>query len=131
MSFPRRILAMYFKSEDFPASVPPRRRMVYDSSALFFGVLTIPCLRNFTSLGNTIRTDASKVLLKLLNSQAVTGVGSGVGGARRIADRLVRRDFVTGRTATDSVVTHDFEFRGKTRGPDSTSTVVDIAGVML
>jgi hypothetical protein len=105
--------------------------MVYDASALFFGSLTIPCLRKLTSLENTIRTDTSNVVLKLLNIQAVTGVRSGVACASRIAARLVGRDFVTRRIAADSVVIHDSEFCGKTCGLSPTSSVVDIAGVVL
>lgn len=84
--------------------------MVYDVFALFFGDLMIPCLRRFTSLGNTIRTDISKMLLKLLYSQAVIGVRSSVVWVGRTMDGVVGKHFVTGRTATGSVIIHDLEF---------------------
>ena len=119
-------MAINFKSEDFPAPVPPTRRIVYDAFALFFNVLTIPCLRKFTSLENTVRIDTPKMLLKLLDNQAATGVRSGVSGASRIVGRIVGKYFVTGGTATGSAITHNYEFYGKTRrlGPTSTSVVI-------
>jgi hypothetical protein len=104
---------------------------VYDAFSSFFGGLTIPCLRKSTSLGNTVRTDTSKMLLQLLNSQAVTGVRGSMDWASKIDDRLVGQDFVTGRNTTESVVIHDSEFCGKTRGVGSTSTVVDTTEVIL
>ena len=119
---------MYFRSEDFPTPVPPTRRMVYD---LFFGVLTIPYLRNFASLVSTVRTDTSKVLLKLLDSQAVTGVGSKVAWADNIVGRFVGKGSATGRIASNSVVIHASEPCGRTHGLGSTSTVVSFAGVTL
>jgi hypothetical protein len=67
----------------------------------------------------------------ILNSQAVTGVRGSMDWASKIADRLVGQDFVTGRNTTESVVIHDSEFCGKTRGVGSTSTVVDITEVIL
>ena len=104
---------------------------MYDVFALFFGDLTIPCLRKLTSLVSTVRTNTSKVLLKLLGSQAVTGVGSRVAWAGNIVDRFVGKGFVTGRTASNSVVIHASELCGETHGLGSTSTVVDLAGVIL
>jgi hypothetical protein len=50
----------------------------YDAFVLSFGGVTIPCLRNAISLGNTVRTDTTKMLLQLLNGQAVTGVRGSV-----------------------------------------------------
>ena len=46
---------MNFKSEDFPTPASPTRRMVYGAFALFFVVLTIPCLRKFTALRNMVQ----------------------------------------------------------------------------
>ena len=127
MSFPRRTLAINFKSEDFPAPGSPTRRIVYAAFALFFNVLTIPCLREFTSLKNAIRMNTPKVLLKLLDNQAVTGSRSGVSWVGRIVGRVAGKLFVTGRTATGSVSIHNCEFGGKTRSLGSTSTTVHIA----
>ena len=127
MPLPRRTLAINFKSEDFPGPVPPTRRMVYDAFALFFNVLTIPCKRKFSSLGNTVRIDPPKVLLKLLNNQTATGVRSGVSWASGIVGRVVGTHFVAGRTATGSVITHNHDFYRKTRSLGSTSPSVDIA----
>ena len=52
---------MSSKTEDFPTPVSPTRRIVY---ALFCDVLTIPHLRDFTSLRNKVRSDALNVPLK-------------------------------------------------------------------
>ena len=122
---------MNFKSEDFSALVSPTRRMVYGAFASFFGAVMIPCLRRFMSLGNTVRTNMSMVLLNLLGSPAVMGVRSGVTWVSRIVDRVVRKVIATGRNATESVIIHGSEFCGKTRGFGSTSTMVDIALEML
>lgn len=56
---------MSSESEDFPTPISPRRRMVYGAFAVFFEVLMIPFLRDSTSLGSTVRTDASKRLLRI------------------------------------------------------------------
>ena len=104
---------------------------MYDAFVLFFGGLTIPCLRNFTSLETTVRTNTPRMLIQLLNSQAVTGVWSSVDCASRIVDRVVEKDFVTGRTATNSVAIHDYKTCGNTRSLGLISTAVDIAGPML
>ena len=90
MSLPRRTLAINFKNADFSESVSPTRRILYDAFALFFNVLTIQCLREFTSLGNTIRIGTPKVLLKLLDDQAVTEVKSGLSWASRIVEGKLR-----------------------------------------
>ncbi len=58
-----RILAINSKTEDFPTPVSPTRRMVYVAFALFFDVLTMPFLRDSTSLKDTVRTDAPKAML--------------------------------------------------------------------
>jgi len=104
---------------------------VYDAFVLFFGDLTIPCLRNFTSLENRVRTDMPRMLLQSLNSQGVTKVWSSVDCASRIVDRVVGKDFVTGRTANNSVAIRDYKFCGKTHSLGLISTAVDIAGPML
>ncbi len=54
---------MSSKTEDFPTPVSPTRRMVYGGVAVFFDVLTIPFLRDCTSLENELRADASKASL--------------------------------------------------------------------
>ena len=54
---------MNSNSEDFPVPVSPTRRMVYGTFSLFFDVLMIPFLRDSTSLGDTVRTDARKLSL--------------------------------------------------------------------
>ncbi len=72
-----------------------------------------------------------KDTVELLDSQAVTGVRSGVAWASRIVDRAVEKVFVTGRNAAASVLVHGSEFCGKTRGLGSTSIDVDIAWAML
>ena len=77
------------------------------------------------SLGNTVRIDTPKVILKLLDNQALTGVRSGASWASRIVGRVVGVHFVTGRTG--SVIIHNCEFCGKTRSLGSTSTAADIA----
>jgi len=51
MSLPVRTLAINCKNEDFPTPGSPTRRVVF---GLFFDVLTIPFLRDFTSLGNLL-----------------------------------------------------------------------------
>ena len=102
-----------------------------DAFVLFFGGLTIPCLRKFTSLGNMVRTDTPRMLLQLLNSQAVTRVWSSVDCAGRIVDRVVGKDSVTRRTAANSAAIHDYKFCGKTRSLGLISTAVDIAGPMV
>jgi len=104
---------------------------VYGAFDLFFGGLTIPCLRRFTLLENTVRTDMPRVLLQLLNRQVVTRVWSSVDRASRIVDRVVGKYFVTGGTATNSVAIHNYTFYGKTHSLGSISTAVDIAGLML
>ena len=91
---------MTVKSEDLSKPVPPTRRMVYDAFALCFGAVMIPCLSKFMSLGNTVRTDISTMLLKLLGSPAVIGIRSGVAWASRIAERASNKDIATRRTAT-------------------------------
>jgi len=78
-----------------------------------------------------VRTNTPRLLLRLLNSQAVTGVWSSVDCTSRIVDRVVGKDFVTGRTVTNSVAIHDYKFCGKTRSLGLISTAVDIAGPML
>lgn len=90
---------MNSKTEDFPTPISPTRRMVYGAFALFFNVLTIPCLRDSTSLEDIVRTDAPKILLKSLNSRVGTGVRSGPAWASRNVDRFAEGDFFTGRTA--------------------------------
>jgi len=131
MSLPRRTLAIIFKSEELSALYVPTRRIVYDAFVLFFGGLTIPCLRNLTSLENTVRTDTPRVLLRILNRQVGSRVWSSVDCAIRIVDRVVGKDFVTGRIATNSVAIHNYKFYGKTRSLGLISTAVDIAGPML
>jgi hypothetical protein len=59
---------MSSKSEDFPVPIPPTRMIVYTVSALFFDVLIIPFLRDSTSLGNTVKSDTSKMSFYLLES---------------------------------------------------------------
>ena len=87
---------MNSKTKDFPTPVSPTRRIVYGLFALLLDVLTIPCLIESTSLkGNTIRTDASKGLLKSLENRDVIG---GPAQAGRIVNRTIGRIFVTGRT---------------------------------
>ena len=122
---------MNFKNADFWTSVPPTRRMVYDAFALFFGAVMIPCLRRFVSLGNTVRTDNSTMLLKLLRRPPVVGVRSGVAWASRIAERAVDKDIATGRTATESVVVHGSEYCEETRSLGPSSTAVEIAWEVL
>ena len=118
---------MNFKSKDFSTPVLPTRRIVYDAFGLFFGAVMNPYLIRFLRLGNTVRTDMSTMLLKLLGRPAVIGVRGGVAWASRIAERAVDMDIATGRTATESVIVHGSEYCGKTRGLGSTSTAVDIA----
>jgi hypothetical protein len=77
-----------------------------------------------------VRSDTPKMLLQLLNSQAISGVRTSVDWTHRVVDRVVGQAFVTGRTAADSVATHDYKFCGKTRSLGLTSTTVDIAGPM-
>jgi len=101
---------------------------MYGALVLFFGGL---CLRKCTLLKNTVRTDTPRMLLQLLKSQAVTGDWSSVECASRIVDRVVGKDFITGRTATNSVAIHDYKFYGKTRSSGLISTAVDFAGPML
>ena len=83
-------------------------------------------LKEIIGARNTIRIDMSKMLLKLLGSQAVIGVRSGVAWASRIAERAVYKVI-----ASESVVVRDSEQCGKTRRPGSTSTAVDIARKVL
>ena len=52
---------MNSRSEDFPVPVSPTRRMVYGPFSLFFDVLMIPFLRDSTSLGDIVRTDAREM----------------------------------------------------------------------
>jgi len=52
---------MSSKTEDFPTPDSPTRRIVYGAFALFFDVLTIPSLRDFTSLEKRVSTIASKM----------------------------------------------------------------------
>ena len=73
---------MNFKSEVFPTPVSPTRRMVYGAFALFFAVLTIPYLRKFTRLRNTVRASTSKMFLELLNRSNMARVN-------RIVDRVI------------------------------------------
>ena len=115
---------MNFKNEVFPTPVSPTRRMVYGAFALFLGVLTIPCSRQFTPLRDTIRISTPKVLLELLNTSSAVR-------ASRIVGKVVGKDFGTGKFTTDSVIIHDSEFGGKTRGLGSISTALDMAGRML
>ena len=112
------------KSEDFPALIPPTRRMVYGAFALFFAVVTIPCLRKFTRLTNKVRASTSEMLLTLLNR-------SNMAWASRIIDRVVGKDFGAGRNITDSVIVHDSKFCGKTRCLGSTSTAFNMVGLIL
>jgi len=56
---------MNSKIEDFPTPVSPTRRMLYGAIALFFDVLIIPFLREFTSLGNRVRTDAPEEIITI------------------------------------------------------------------
>jgi len=63
MSLPAKTLARNSKTEDFPTPVSPTRRIVYGAFALFFDVLTIPLLRDSTSLDNRVRTIALKMEL--------------------------------------------------------------------
>ena len=122
---------MTFKSEYFAGTHPPARRMVYDAFALCFGAVMIPCVSKFLLLGDTVRTDISTILLKLLSSPVVIGVRSSVAWASRIAERAGDKDIATRRTATKSVVVHGSEDCGKTRGLGSTSTAVEIAWEVL
>ena len=87
--------------------VVPTRRMVYDAFGLFFGVVMIPCLRRFVSLGNMVKTNMPTMSLKLLGRPAVIGVRSDV--ASGIAERASDKDIATGRTATESVIIHGSE----------------------
>ena len=65
MSLPVMTLAMNSKIEDFPTPVSPTRRLVYGAFALCFDVLMIPFLRDFTLLGNRVRTDAPEETLTI------------------------------------------------------------------
>jgi len=65
MSLPVRTLAMNCKNEDFPTPGSPTRRMVY---GLFLDVLTIPFLRDLTSLG--IPLTSSMGLLEAVVSES-------------------------------------------------------------
>jgi len=49
---------MSSKTEDFPTPTSPTTRMVDGGVAGSFDVLTIPFLRDCTSLGNGVRVDA-------------------------------------------------------------------------
>jgi len=82
-------LEMNSKIEVFPTPVSPTRRMVYGSFALFFDVLIVPSLRDFTSLGNRVRTDAPEEIRQLLDSR----------GVRSPVDRHDGKNAVTGETA--------------------------------
>ena len=54
---------MSSNTEDFPTPVSPTRRMVYDAFALLFDVLTIPCLRDSTSLSNMMSSTVLRIAL--------------------------------------------------------------------
>ena len=86
---------------------------MYDAFALFFGAVMTPCLRRFVSLGNTVRTDMSTMLLKLLGRPAVIGVRGGVAWASGIVERAIDKDIATGRIATESVVVHALSTVGR------------------
>jgi len=70
------VLAINSTSEDFPTPVPPIRRIVCGTFALF-PMLMIASLRDLMSL-NLVRTDVSRVLLGLPGNQGVTGLSGRV-----------------------------------------------------
>ena len=53
------------------------------------------------------------MLLRPLDNKTVTVVRSGASWASRIVGRIVGRQFVTGKTATGSVIIHNCEFCGE------------------
>jgi len=69
MSLPVRTLAISCKNEDFPTLGSPTRRMVL---GLFFDVLRIPFLRDFTSLGNLL-TSSMGLLKAVLSESRISG----------------------------------------------------------